>query len=114
MPTALENQDLKLSVERSLDELATQLMVSGPSSIRPDSFEVLCANAEEGGFRAVADAANALAQRLRDDAKGSKEADLEWLRDSIAALGDLMQAPPVPSAQPVQTPTPAASSATTA
>jgi two-component system chemotaxis sensor kinase CheA len=115
MPTALENQDLKLSVERSLDELATQLMVSGPSSIRPDAFEVLCANAEEGGFRAVADAANAAAQRLRSEAKGSKAGDLNWLRDSIAALGDLMQASPVPSSQPVEeTATPSTSSATTA
>jgi two-component system chemotaxis sensor kinase CheA len=115
MPTALENQDLKLSVERSLDELATQLMVSGPSSIRPDAFEVLYANAEEGGFRAVAEAADAVAQRLRSEAKGTTEVDLDWLRDSIAALGDLMQASPIFSVQPVEEiPTPATSSATTA
>src|SRR5271156_5999234 len=102
MPTALENQDLKLSVERSLDELATQLMVSGPSSIRPDAFKVLCANAEAAGFHAVADAANSLAQRLRSEAKETNEVDLDWLRDSIASLGDLIQASPVPSAQPVE------------
>jgi two-component system chemotaxis sensor kinase CheA len=115
MPTALENQDLKLSVESSLDELATQFMVSGPSSIRPDAFEVMAANAEEGGFRAVAEAANALAQRLRSEAKENKEVDLEWLREGIAALGDLMQASPVPSAQPAkEIATPSTSSATTA
>jgi two-component system, chemotaxis family, sensor kinase CheA len=114
MPSALVNQDLKLSVERSLDELATQLMVSGPSSIRPDAFEVLRAHAEEGGFQAVADAANALAQRLRKDTKG-KKVDLDWLRDSIAALGDLIQAAPVTKSEPVEAvEAPSTSSATTA
>jgi two-component system, chemotaxis family, sensor kinase CheA len=114
MPSALENQDLKLSVERSLDELATQLMVSGPSSLRPDAFEVLRAHAEEGGFQAVADAANALAQRLRKETKG-KKVDLDWLRDSIAALGDLIQAAPVTKSEPVEAPeAPSTSSATTA
>jgi two-component system, chemotaxis family, sensor kinase CheA len=114
MPSALVNQDLKLSVERSLDELATQLMVSGPSSIRPDAFEVLRAHAEEGGFQAVADAANALAQRLRKETKG-KKIDLDWLRDSIAALGDLIQAAPVTKSEPVEAAeAPSTSSATTA
>ncbi len=114
MPSALENQDLKLSVERSLDELATQLMVSGPSSLRPDAFEVLRAHAEEGGFQAVADAANALAQRLRKETKG-KKVDLDWLRDSIAALGDLIHAAPVTKSEPVEAAeAPSTSSATTA
>jgi two-component system chemotaxis sensor kinase CheA len=114
MPSALENQDLKLNVERSLDELATQLMVSGPSSIRPDAFEALRAHAEEGGFQAVAEAANALAQRLRKESKG-KKVDLDWLRDSIAALGDLMQAVPVPKSEPVEAvEAPSTNSATTA
>ena len=114
MPSALENQDLKLNVERSLDELATQLMVSGPSSIRPDAFEVLGANAEEAGFQAVAEAANALAQRLRKEAKG-KKVDLDWLRDSIAALGDLIQAAPVTKSEPVEVAeAPSTNSATTA
>ena len=114
MPSALENQDLKLSVERSLDELATQLMVSGPSSLRPDAFEVLRAHAEEGGFQAVADAANGLAQRLRKETKG-KKVDLDWLRDSIAALGDLIHAAPVTKSEPVEAAeAPSTSSATTA
>jgi two-component system, chemotaxis family, sensor kinase CheA len=114
MPSALENQDLKLSVERSLDELATQLMVSGPSSIRPEAFEVLRAHAEEGGFQAVADAANTLAQRLRKEAKG-KKVDLDWLSDSIAALGDLMQAAPMTKSQPAEAAeAPSTNSATTA
>jgi two-component system chemotaxis sensor kinase CheA len=114
MPSALENQDLKLNVERSLDELATQLMVSGASSIRPDAFDVLGANAEEAGFQAVAQAANELAQRLRKESKG-KKVDLDWLRDSIASLGDLIQAAPVTKSEPVEVAeAPSTSSATTA
>ncbi|HWZ51322.1 MAG TPA: chemotaxis protein CheA [Granulicella sp.] len=90
MPAAAEKQDLKLCVDLSLDELATQLMVSGPHAIRPDALEALRAHAVECGYSALAETAGALAQRIR--AEGS-EGDGEWLRDGVAGLRDLMQEP---------------------
>jgi hypothetical protein len=61
MPTAVEMQHFKLCVEQTLDELATQLMVSGSSSIKPEALETLRGQAEEGGFKALAETAAALA-----------------------------------------------------
>ncbi len=78
----------------------------------PGALDTLSANAEEAGFHAVAEAANSLAQRLRSAVNGTAEGDLDWLRDGIAALGDLIHTAPVPSVE--VTASPATSSATTA
>jgi two-component system chemotaxis sensor kinase CheA len=111
MPTAVEMQHFKLCVEQTLDELATQLMVSGSSSIKPEALETLRGQAEEGGFKALAETAAALAQRLRSLDQGKESGDREWLREGIAGLGELIQGSSMVDA-PVESPVAAAPAAT--
>src|ERR1700688_1928994 len=90
MPAVVDKQELKACLDRSLDELAMQLMVSGPASVKAEAFETLRGYAAEAGNRALAEAAGVLAQRVRTEAAGKSDAELGWLRSGIGNLADLI------------------------
>jgi two-component system, chemotaxis family, sensor kinase CheA len=86
-----EKHDRRLLVDQCLDELATQMMVSGPESISSAALERLNVQAAESGYQQVAETALAVARQIKSPGAGRIASGDEWLRDSIAQLRQLIE-----------------------
>ncbi|HEY4045344.1 MAG TPA: chemotaxis protein CheA [Acidobacteriaceae bacterium] len=86
-----EKHDRRLLVDQGLDDLATQMMVSGPESISSAALERLNVQATENGYQEVAETALAVARQIESEGARGNGSGEEWLRDSIAQLRQLIE-----------------------
>jgi two-component system chemotaxis sensor kinase CheA len=86
-----EKHDRRLLVDQGLDDLATQMMVSGPESISSAALERLNVQATENGYQEVAETALAVARQIESEGARGIGSGEEWLRDSIAQLRQLIE-----------------------
>jgi two-component system chemotaxis sensor kinase CheA len=86
-----EKHDRRLLVDQGLDDLATQMMVSGPESISSAALERLNVQATENGYQEVAETALAVARQIESEGVRGTGSGEEWLRDCIAQLRQLIE-----------------------
>lgn len=86
-----EKHDRRLLVDQGLDDLATQMMVSGPESISSAALERLNVQATENGYQEVAETALAVARQIESEGVRGTGSGQEWLRDCIAQLRQLIE-----------------------